>query len=129
MGIKIVILVLIITIGILLYFLLSNLYELYLKKHPPKENPMEFFDSYERKYKDNNNDLLESPTLSNNSFPKCLSDLGFSTYPTEQELKTKYRELVKKYHPDKGGDAKDFEKVSKAYNEALKIIKLRKGEN
>ncbi len=127
MGIKMIILILIITIGILLYFLFSNLYELFLKRHPPKENPMDFFNSYERKYEEVKENLIETP-LSNNSFPQCLNDLEFSTYPTEQELKTRYRELAKKYHPDKGGNAKDFEKISKAYNEALKIIKLRKGE-
>ena len=72
---------------------------------------MDFFNSYERKYEEVKENLIETP-LSNNSFPQCLNDLEFSTYPTEQELKTRYRELAKKYHPDKGGNAKDFEKIS-----------------
>ena len=54
--------------------------------------------------------------------------LGVDKNASESEISKAYRKLAKKYHPDKGGNAKDFEKISKAYNEALKIIKLRKGE-
>lgn len=121
---KIIIFILIFTIGVLLYFLFSNLYALYLKKHPKKEDPMDFYNTYERKY----SETKEVPqknleALNQNKFPCCFSILEFSTQPTEQELKTRYRELVKKYHPDKGGDAEKFEEISKAYNDALKLIK------
>jgi hypothetical protein len=38
---------------------------------------------------------------------------GFETIPTEQELKKKYRELAKKYHPDiNGGDDADMQKLN-----------------
>ena len=89
-----------------------------------KEDPMDFYNTYERKY----SETKEVPqknleALNQNKFPCCLSILEFSTQPTEQELKTRYRELVKKYHPDKGGDAEKFEEISKAYNDALKLIK------
>jgi len=38
---------------------------------------------------------------------------GFENLPTEQELKKKYRELAKKYHPDiNGGDDADMQKLN-----------------
>ncbi|RDX34150.1 J domain-containing protein [Arcobacter sp. HD9-500m-PIT-SAG03] len=38
---------------------------------------------------------------------------GFENLPTEQELKKKYRELAKKYHPDiNGGDDANMQKLN-----------------
>ena len=55
--------------------------------------------------------------------PDCFYFLGFNSMPSEAELKHKYRELAKQHHPDKGGDPKEFEKITKAYHEAMDIIK------
>ena len=120
---KIIILILIFTIVILLYFLFSNMYELYQKKHPQQKDQMEFFNTYERKYDHVKEPLKDKMENLEDSFPSCLKFFGFSDFPTEQELKTRYREIVKKCHPDKGGSPEEFEKVTKAYDEALRIIK------
>ena len=38
----------------------------------------------------------------------------------EQEIKTRYRDLAKKHHPDLGGDAEIMKAVNNAYEAALK---------
>jgi len=38
----------------------------------------------------------------------------------EQEIKTRYRDLAKKYHPDLGGDLETMKAVNEAYEQALK---------
>ena len=41
--------------------------------------------------------------------------LGVKRDSTEKEIKKAYRELCKIHHPDKGGDAEEFKKISRAY--------------
>src|SRR6185295_12192357 len=42
--------------------------------------------------------------------------LGVAKTATEEEIKTAFRKLAHKYHPDKkGGDEKKFKEVSEAY--------------
>jgi molecular chaperone DnaJ len=50
--------------------------------------------------------------------------LGVSESATEDEIKKKFRELAKKYHPDVGGDAEKFKKILEAYR-VLSDKKLR----
>ncbi|MBP3622419.1 MAG: J domain-containing protein [Lachnospiraceae bacterium] len=47
---------------------------------------------------------------------------GVVTPFTEAQLKKKYRELVKKHHPDQGGTALMFSKVQSAYEILLKSV-------
>jgi curved DNA-binding protein CbpA len=44
--------------------------------------------------------------------------LGVSKTATKGEIKKAYRDLVKTHHPDKGGDPKKFDEITKAYEEA-----------
>jgi molecular chaperone DnaJ len=44
------------------------------------------------------------------------SVLGVTENATQEEIKRKYRELVKENHPDKGGDEEKFKKISTAYD-------------
>lgn len=70
-----------------------------------------------------NNDIKHSPKNTANAAycPECFQILGFNKKPDEQELKQRYRELVKKYHPDKAdGDSEMFEKINQAYKLAKK---------
>lgn len=56
-----------------------------------------------------------------NTVPECFAILGFNSKPSEDKLKNRYRELVKKYHPDKpDGDSEFFEAVNEAYKTAKK---------
>jgi len=48
--------------------------------------------------------------------------LGLNANATDSEVKKRYRHLLKQIHPDKGGDAKEFMKIQKAF---LKIMEAR----
>lgn len=50
-----------------------------------------------------------------NSFTNFYSILELSNYSTYDVIKSKYKELVKIHHPDKGGDAYTFDKILLAY--------------
>ena len=41
--------------------------------------------------------------------------LGVDKTATEQEIKSAYRKLAMQHHPDRGGDAEQFQKISEAY--------------
>lgn len=45
-----------------------------------------------------------------------LQVLGFTSMPDKVELDKRYRELVMKTHPDRGGDAKEFIAVHAAWS-------------
>ena len=42
--------------------------------------------------------------------------LGIPRGASEQEIKSAYRKLAMKHHPDRGGDATEFQKIQEAYN-------------
>lgn len=50
---------------------------------------------------------------------KALKTLGIKENPTKSEIKHAYRLLVRKAHPDKGGDTKKFIKLRKAYEHLI----------
>lgn len=45
-----------------------------------------------------------------------LKVMGFSTMPNKADLDKRYRELVMKHHPDRGGDPVEFKKVQAAWS-------------
>jgi hypothetical protein len=47
--------------------------------------------------------------------PNLLELLSLSPMATELEIKKRFRELAKKYHPDTGGDSEDFIKLMDTY--------------
>jgi DnaJ-domain-containing protein 1 len=51
--------------------------------------------------------------------PAWVAVLGLKRDATPKEIKSKYRELAKKNHPDKGGDPVKFAKIQQAYEEAI----------
>lgn len=52
----------------------------------------------------------------------ALSLMGFSTLPSMNELKKKYRELARAYHPDAGGDEAKFKQLTESYSLLVKKI-------
>lgn len=54
--------------------------------------------------------------------PECLKLLGFTETPNFEELKSRYRQIVKSAHPDVGGDENYFLLIQGAYNQAEKLI-------
>ena len=54
------------------------------------------------------------------SFPKCYKTLGFTEKPKDiSEIKSKYRDMAKRLHPDLGGSEEFFVELTKAYKESL----------
>ena len=52
---------------------------------------------------------------------KCFEALGLTEGASEEEVKSVWRQLASQNHPDRGGDAGEFSRLRKAYNEALAI--------
>ena len=52
--------------------------------------------------------------------PKEYKILGLDDNVTNKEIKERYRYLIKQYHPDNGGDSKEFIKIQKAYEKIMK---------
>ena len=46
----------------------------------------------------------------------------FENVKTLQELKSKYKELARTYHPDLGGDLETMQKINSEYDEMLKYF-------
>lgn len=61
--------------------------------------------------------------------PKTLcEDIFALAYPpSENALKTRYKELIKVHHPDKGGDARNFIKVQDAFK-VLQALTIQDNE-
>ena len=51
--------------------------------------------------------------------PAVLARLGLPPHADESGVKTRFRELAKKYHPDNGGDAAQFVELMKTYKELI----------
>lgn len=55
--------------------------------------------------------------------PNFFKALGFEQLPSsEEEVKTRYRNLSKTVHPDMGGSAEDFNKLTTAAERCLKYL-------
>jgi DnaJ-class molecular chaperone len=57
---------------------------------------------------------------------KEFKESGWSENTTPEELKSIYRTLCMKHHPDRGGSNERFHEISKFYQTALVKIKLAK---
>lgn len=48
---------------------------------------------------------------------EALNKLGLPPYADFDDIKSRFRQLAKKYHPDKGGDKQEFIELYKIYDE------------
>lgn len=51
--------------------------------------------------------------------PAWVKVLGVKPGASKEEIKSAYRKLAMKHHPDKGGDPVKFQRITQAYEEAL----------
>ena len=51
---------------------------------------------------------------------QALAVLGLPANATPQQIKRRYRALAKKYHPDRGGDQKQMQRIIAAYEFLMK---------
>ena len=51
---------------------------------------------------------------------QALAVLGLPPDATRQQIKRRYRELAKIYHPDRGGDQKEMRRIIAAYQLLMK---------
>jgi len=51
---------------------------------------------------------------------QALSVLGLPANATPQQIKRRYRTLAKRYHPDRGGDQRQMQRIIAAYEYLMK---------
>jgi DnaJ-domain-containing protein 1 len=54
--------------------------------------------------------------------PTCFAVLGLGPDAMLDEVKGRYRDLAKRHHPDRGGDAAEFNRIVAAYDEACGLL-------
>ncbi len=54
--------------------------------------------------------------------PSCFDVLGIDAITPADEIKRRFRELAKRYHPDRGGRQEDFVAINHAYVQALRLL-------
>lgn len=72
-----------------------------------------FFNVYYRYYTEN------GITASHLYDPEILNWMGLPHDATADDIKKRFRELAKKYHPDTGGDSSDFIKLMENYHKLV----------
>jgi hypothetical protein len=91
-----------------------------------KENNDYFEKQKSKQYNEWKNPYNTSSNNKENVFPECLKILSFNDWPKDlNEIKNQYRTLAKKKHPDMGGSQEEFEKINKAYQEALSLERYK----
>ncbi len=51
---------------------------------------------------------------------QALAVLGLPPNATRQQIKRRYRSLAKRYHPDRGGDQRQMQRIIAAYELLMK---------
>ena len=54
--------------------------------------------------------------------PRCIAVFGLQMPCSEEDLKSAYREKVKRLHPDRGGDKRRFLVLQSQFQEALSYV-------
>lgn len=51
---------------------------------------------------------------------QALAVLGLPAHATPEQIKRRYRQLAKRYHPDRGGDPREMQRIIAAYELLMK---------
>lgn len=54
--------------------------------------------------------------------PACIAALGLPWPCTQQDVKRAFRTRVKTVHPDNGGSSEAFQRLYRAYRDALQLV-------
>jgi DnaJ domain len=60
------------------------------------------------------------------SIPPCLVTLGLGRDADLEQVKASFRRLALVHHPDKGGEAAEFQRIKRAYDQALAYLRRRR---
>jgi len=52
----------------------------------------------------------------------ALEVLGLPTMVTRSDIKRRYRQLVRQYHPDRRGDSEEMERINRAYELLMEYV-------
>jgi hypothetical protein len=66
--------------------------------------------------------LPHFPRWARGQTPRCMSALGVQLPCSKEQLLNAYRQKVKQYHPDRGGDRKRFMRLQADFEEALEFL-------
>ena len=61
------------------------------------------------------------------SIPPCLATLGLGRDADLEQVKASYRRLALVHHPDRGGEPAEFQRIKRAYDQALAFLRRRRG--
>lgn len=71
--------------------------------------------------------LPHFPRWARGQTPRCISALGVQMPCSKEQLLTAYRQKVKQFHPDRGGDRKRFMRLQADFEEALEFLSRQAG--
>lgn len=61
--------------------------------------------------------------------PSCFQVLGFDKIPeNKDQLKARYRQLARIAHPDSGGNFEKFVQLRMAFEDSIKILEQKGGQ-
>ena len=61
--------------------------------------------------------------------PSFFKFLGFKDIPAgPEDVKERYRQMAKKFHPDAGGNEEDFKKLQDAAEKAQQYFDMKEGK-
>jgi len=70
----------------------------------------------------------ELPSWARYSTPGCMQALGVKLPCTESDLKSAYRALAEKHHPDRGGDPQQFHRLRQQFEESMNFLRAHEPE-
>ncbi len=80
-------------------------------------------DNFNKYMNNNSQDTKEADDMKGTTKNTKKAVNYFEGIKTLEELRTKYRDLLKANHPDNGGDLEVMQEINKQYDEAFKLLK------